>query len=216
MNDGPLRFSFSFRPVWQPGGLGGGGPVTVSENVPVAVAPAASVTVAVNIEVPRVVGAPSSSPEARSVNPAGGCPDQVYGAVPPLASKVVVKKLWTNTLLPAPMSHTPPPQLKNWVSIASGGFVPVPVPVSGAVCGLFAALSVTIRVPERVPVAVGANVMDTSQLVPGASVSPEQPSLTWVKSSGSAPRVAALLMNSGAPPVLATVTDCAALVVPMA
>src|SRR5205823_11217473 len=49
-----------------------------------------------------------------------------------------------------------------------------------------------------------------------ASVRPEQPSPTSVKSSGFAPRVAALLMNSGAVPVLATVTDCAALVVPMA
>src|SRR5262245_27803819 len=58
--------------------------------------------------------------------------------------------------------------------------------------------------------------MDTLQLVPAARVRPEQPSLTSVKSSGLAPRVAALLMNSGALPVLATVTDCAALVVPMA
>jgi hypothetical protein len=63
---------------------------------------------------------------------------------------------------------------------------------------------------------VGEKLIDTLQLVPGASVSPEQPSLTSVKSSGFAPRVAALLMNNGALPVFATVTDCAALVVPMA
>ena len=38
LNDGPLSGSISFFPVWQPGGLGAGVPVTVSENVPVAVA----------------------------------------------------------------------------------------------------------------------------------------------------------------------------------
>ena len=102
------------------------------------------------------------------------------------------------------------------VSMASGGLVPVPVPVTGTVWGLLAPLSVTISVPDRVPVAVGEKLMDTLQLVPAASVRPEQPSLTSVKSRGFAPRVAALLMNSGAPPVLATVTDCAALVVPIA
>src|SRR5262245_52529050 len=77
LNVGPPSRSFSFPPVWQPGGVGAGGPVTASENVPVAVAPAASVTVTVNVCVPRVAGAPSSSPEGRSVSPAGGCPDQV-------------------------------------------------------------------------------------------------------------------------------------------
>ena len=77
-------------------------------------------------------------------------------------------------------------------------------------------MSVTINVADRVPDAVGEKLIDTSQLVPAASVSPEQPSLTSVKSSGFAPRVAALLMNSGALPVFATLTDCAALVVPMA
>src|SRR5215207_2993444 len=77
LSDGPLSGSLSLPPVWQPDGLGAGGPVTVSENVPVAVVPAASVTVAANVCVPRVVGVPSSSPDGRSVNPAGGCPDQV-------------------------------------------------------------------------------------------------------------------------------------------
>jgi hypothetical protein len=64
-----------------------------------------------------------------------------------------------------------------------------------------------MNVAERVPEAVGENVIDTLQPVPAASVRPEQPSLTWVKSSGFAPRVAALLMNSGALPVLVIVID---------
>src|SRR6185503_4082718 len=98
LNDGPLRASFGLPPVWQPLGLGAGELVTVRVNVPVAVAPVASVTVAVKLAGPRVVGAPSSRPDGRRVKPAGGCPDQVYGALPPVAWKVVVKKLLTNTL----------------------------------------------------------------------------------------------------------------------
>ena len=104
----PLRDSVRMPPVWQPGGVGGGGFATVSENVPVAVAPVESVTVTVNVDLPVVVGAPSMSPEARSVSPARGLPLHVYGDVPPLAWKVRVKKLLTNTLLLAPTSHTPP------------------------------------------------------------------------------------------------------------
>jgi len=44
---------------------------------------------------------------------------------------VVEKKLFTNTLRPAPMSQTPFAHEKNCVSNASGGFCPVPVPVIG-------------------------------------------------------------------------------------
>lgn len=79
-----MSASLNLLPVWQPGGRG----VTVIENVPVTVAPAESVTVTVNVCVPVVVAAPSSSPEGRSVSPAGGCPDQVQGGAPPVASKV--------------------------------------------------------------------------------------------------------------------------------
>jgi hypothetical protein len=73
-----------------------------------------------------------------------------------------------------------------------------------------------MNVADRAPDAVGENVIETLQLVPGPSVRPEQPSLTCVKSSGFAPRVAALLMNSGAFPMLAIVIGCGALVVPIA
>src|SRR5215212_11251004 len=72
-----------------------------------------------------------------------------------------------------------------------------------------------MNVAERAPDAVGEKVIDTLQLAPAASVRPEQPSLTCVKSSGFAPRVAALLMNSGALPVLVMVIDWGALVVPI-
>jgi len=92
----------------------------------------------------------------------------------------------------------------------------VAVPLIGTVCGLLAALSVRMNVAERAPDAVGENVIETLQLVPAASVTPEQPSLDCVKSSAFAPRVAALLMNSGALPVFVTVIDCGVLVVPIA
>src|ERR687885_501700 len=214
LNAEPLKDSLSVPPVWQPDGVGGGGSVTVSENVPVAFAPAESVTVTVKVEVPFTLGAPSRSPEGRSVSPAGTCPDHVYGGAPPLALKVVVKKLLTNTLLPPPTSQTLFAHVKNCVSMASGGFWPVPVPVSGTLCGLLAALSVRVNAAERVPEAVGANVIETLQPVPGASVRPEQPSLTSVNSSVF--RTAALLMKRPALPVFVTVIDCGALVVPIA
>src|SRR5215217_2694856 len=114
------------------------------------------------------------------------------------------------------MSQTPFAQAKKRESIASGGFSPMPVPAIGTVCGLLAALSVRMNVAERAPDAVGEKVIDTLQLAPAASVRPEQPSLTCVKSSGFAPRVAALSMNSDALPVFVTVMDCGALVVPIA
>jgi len=113
------------------------------------------------------------------------------------------------------MSQTPFAHVKKRLSIASGGFVPVPVPVIGTVCGLFGALSVRMNVAERVPVAVGWNVIDTLQRPPAGSVKPEHPSSTCVKSSASVPRVCALLMNSDAFPEFAIVIDCAALVVPI-
>src|SRR5207302_5467300 len=130
------------------------------------------------VEVPVVVGEPSRSPDGRSVKPAGGLPDQLYGAVPPLARKLVVKKLFTNTLLLAPMSQTPLVHVMKRVSMASGGFVPVPVPVIGTVWGLAGALSVRMNVADRVPEAVGEKLIDTLQLVPTASVRPEHPSPT--------------------------------------
>ena len=77
----------------------------------------------------------------------------MYGGAPPLACTVVVMKLLTNTLLPAPMPHTPP-HVKNCALMASAGLVPVPVPLSAAVCGL-PALSVTVSAADRVREAVG-------------------------------------------------------------
>ena len=45
-----------------------------------------------------------------------------------------------------------------------------PVPVSGTICGLKAALSVTVSVPVRAPTTVGANVTFIVQVPAAASV----------------------------------------------
>jgi hypothetical protein len=214
---GPLSGFFFVPPVWQPDGDGGGEFVTVRENVPVAVAPVASVTVTWNVDVPSVDGAPNARPDGRSVIPAGSVPDHLYGSVPPVARNVVVKKLFTNTLLPAPTSQTPFAQVKKRVSIASAGAVVpgavVPVPVREARCGLFGALSVTTSEAVRVPTFWGLKAIDMVQLVPTASVIPEQPSPTTVKSSVFG--TAALLMKSDAVPLFVTDTNWPALRVPM-
>src|SRR5947209_23831 len=49
--------------------------------------------------------------------------------------------------------------------------LPMPVPVSAALCGLATALSERVTVPVRVPVAVGENTTEIEQLAPdGRSV----------------------------------------------
>jgi hypothetical protein len=52
-------------------------------------------------------------------------------------------------------------------------FTVVPVPLRGTFCGLPAALSVTLRAAERVPLAVGLKVTLILQLVPAAKELPQ-------------------------------------------
>jgi hypothetical protein len=89
----------------------------------------------------------------------------------------------------------------------------VPVPVRLTVCGLPLALSVSVRLPERLPVAVGVNVTLIKQLLPaatGALVLQVVPLAATAKS----PVAAMLVKVKEAVPVLVTVTGLAALVVP--
>ena len=87
----------------------------------------------------------------------------------------------------------------------------VPVPVKETFCGLPLALSVTIRVPDRLPVAVGVKVTLKVQLAPGATLTPQV--FVCAKSVLLAP-VMAMLRVSGALPLFDSVTACGALVVP--
>ena len=73
-----------------------------------------------------------------------------------------------------------------------------PMPVSVAVCGLPLALSVTVKVPVRVPVVVGRKVTLIVHLAPAASELPQL--LVWAKSPLSAPVMAMLLIESAALP----------------
>jgi hypothetical protein len=59
-----------------------------------------------------------------------------------------------------------------------------PTPVSEAVCGLSLALSVTVRVPFRVPLVVGSKKTPMEQLAPGARELPQV--LSGAKSAGVA------------------------------
>jgi hypothetical protein len=83
-----------------------------------------------------------------------------------------------------------------------------PVPVRLTVCGLPEALSVTLKVPVRVPDAVGVNVTLMVQF-PLAAREPPQ-----VLLAAKSPPAAMLVMVRVALPVLDRVTVCAALVVP--
>jgi hypothetical protein len=84
-----------------------------------------------------------------------------------------------------------------------------PVPLRLTVCGLFAALSVKVREPLRVPVVVGEKVTPTAQFAPAAMLVP-QVLLAMAKSP-----VAAMLVKLRAMGIsLVSVTDLALLVFP--
>jgi hypothetical protein len=85
-----------------------------------------------------------------------------------------------------------------------------PVPVSGTVCGLPGTLSVTVNVPVRAPMAVGANVMLMVQVAPAARVAGLTGQvLVWAKS----PEATMELIVNGPRPALVSFTGIAALVV---
>ena len=84
-----------------------------------------------------------------------------------------------------------------------------PMPVSEIVCGLLPVLSVRVSVPVRVPAAVGVNFTLIVQLAPGATVLPQVPTPANPKSP-----VKLALNVRVALPVLASVVNCAPLLVP--
>ncbi len=86
--------------------------------------------------------------------------------------------------------------------------MPVPVPVSATVVGLFEALLAMVSVPVRVPATVGVNVTLTVQEALAAMDDPQV--LVCEKS----PVAVTPETDAAALPVLVTVTVCALLVVP--
>src|SRR5579864_3005410 len=85
----------------------------------------------------------------------------------------------------------------------------VPVPLNPVVCGPPKALSFTVSVPARVPVAVGVNVTWIEQLPPEPRLAGQL--LLWLKS----PLVVMLLMFSAPRPILVRVAVCGLLLVPV-
>jgi hypothetical protein len=78
-----------------------------------------------------------------------------------------------------------------------------PIPVSGTVWGLSLALSVTVRIPFLVPLAVGSKNTPMEQLAPGATLFPQ-----LLKAAKSAGLAATLVIVSVALPVFFSITFC--------
>jgi hypothetical protein len=91
---------------------------------------------------------------------------------------------------------------------AGAGGVGCPVPVSVTVCGPPDALSTTVNVPVRAPLAVGAKVTEIWQVPPAVKEVPQL--LVSAKSAEDEIWV----IFSTAVPVLLNVTFCGALVLP--
>lgn len=90
--------------------------------------------------------------------------------------------------------------------------LPTPVPVRVMICGLPLALSLIVRVAERLPAEAGVKVTEIVQFVPAATDAPHV--LLVAKSPGLAPFKEIPMMFRGALPVLFSVTDWGALVTP--
>jgi hypothetical protein len=89
----------------------------------------------------------------------------------------------------------------------------VPVPLKATAWGLPLALSVSVRLPERLPVAVGVNVtLITQLLLPATDVLVLH--VVPLAAMAKSPVTAMLVKVSHAVPLLVTVTALAGLVVP--
>jgi hypothetical protein len=103
------------------------------------------------------------------------------------------------------------PKLKLLAERLTVGGVATPVPVSETVCGLPVASSVIVTAATRLPAAVGLNVTLIVQLAPPATLAPHV--FVSEKSPAFVPVIAMLVIDNG-PPLLLSVTVCAALVLP--
>src|SRR5919201_143526 len=84
----------------------------------------------------------------------------------------------------------------------------VPLPLSAIACGLPAALSVMLKLPDCAPVASGENVIENAHASPGASDAGQL--LIWAKPL----EIAIPDIASASLPPLVRGTFCASLVVP--
>ncbi len=180
---------------------------------------ALSMTVMLAWRVPAAAGVNSTLIE-QLVPSAREDPQVLVWAKSPLFVPVTPIELMVNVALPVLLR----------VSTLSGPLVPtgslakvilvgdndatgaMPVPMSGTVCGLPEALSLTVTLAVRMPDAVGAKIVLMEQDAPAATDAPQL--LVCEKSPGLVPPSVMLLMVSTAPPVLVSTTTPAALDVP--
>ena len=86
-----------------------------------------------------------------------------------------------------------------------------PVPVNCTLCGDDPALSVKVTLPVRDPGAVGVNAISTVHAPPAAKLPPQ---VLLPATGAKSPVTAMLWISSGIPPLLVSVTVCAAAVSP--
>jgi len=103
------------------------------------------------------------------------------------------------------------PKLKPGADKTTTGAVPVPL--KATVCGLLEALSVKFSEALRLPVADGANVTLTVQVLLGVTVAPVQVSALLTTSLAFVPLIVTVEMVRLAVPLLVTVSAWAVLVV---
>ena len=110
------------------------------------------------------------------------------------------------------------PAVSGVGSVGTDKVKEIPVPVNVSVCVVGVASSVIVNVAgPRAPAAAGVNVTLMTQLAEAATVDPfvqVVPDVATAKSPAFVPLIATVLMCSGDPPGLFTVTDEALLVVP--
>lgn len=171
--------------------------VRVPVRAPVAVG--VNVTEIVQLDFAARVFGENGQVDVCAKSPDAEIPEMVSGAVwllnnVPLITRLVV---FTNWL----------PNLREATDNVAGN---TPTPLSWAVCGEFEASSLTVRVPERTPNAVGVKVTQILQLAPAASLFGAfgQPAV-----SAKSPDTEMLLMASGTVRVLMRVTSLGVLAV---
>ena len=142
------------------------------------------------------------SEKSPALAPQGAIFEIVNGAVP-----VFVRVICWAALL-EPMSSVPKVRLIG-LNLTAGA---KPVPESGTLCGLLAALSVTVTLADRAPVVVGLKTTLMVQFAPASTCKPQL--LVCLKSVASGRVIVIVLIFSVALPVLVKVTGSGLLEVP--
>src|SRR5947208_2258128 len=140
------------------------------------------------------------------------CWPHCTGGKPRMSQTPVDGRKTAGSATPSPVKSAAP-GVPN-VPVGGGGGA-TPVPLRTTVCGLLAASSVIATLAVRLPLAVGANVMEIVHVMPGAKVAGLSGQL-WLgeKSLAVAPVTLTPAIVSGAVPVFVSVVVWAALAVP--